>query len=60
MHWKAATTLSKRVWLNNKGTENTKVDVYKVCVASTLLHGGESWTLHPEAEHCLHLILGVT
>ena len=37
---KAAMTLSmltKRVWSNNKLSDYTKVNVYKVCVISTLL-----------------------
>ena len=43
----AAMTLSrliKRVWSNNKPSDYTKVNLYKVCVISTLLYGSESWT----------------
>ena len=54
---KASTTMSrltKRVWGNGKLTENTKIQVYRACVLSTLLHGFESWTLHAQYEHKLN------
>ena len=51
---KAATTksrLTNRVWTNNKLTQQTKIQVYRACVMSTLLYGSESWTLH--AQHVM-------
>ena len=42
---KAAMTLSrltKRVRSNNKLSDHTKVNVYRICVISTLLYGSES------------------
>ena len=42
---KAAMTLSrltKRVWSNYKLSDDIKVNVYKTCVISTLLHGRET------------------
>ena len=68
---KAATTISKltkRVWSNKKLTENTKIQVYRACVLSTLLYGGESWILHARRERklntfhmrCLRRILSIT
>ena len=44
---KAATTISsltKRVWSNKKLTQNTKIQVYRAYVLSTLLYGSESLT----------------
>ena len=55
---KATTTLSrltKCVWSNNMLTEHTKVNVYKVCVISTLLYGSESWTLRAHQEKRLNV-----
>ena len=60
--------LTKRVWSNNRLTEHTKVNVYKVCVISTLLYRSESWTMRANQEkrlnvfhmHCLRRILGIT
>lgn len=68
---KAAATmakLSKRVWENNKLTENTKMRVYQACVLSTLLYGSETWTTYARQERrlntfhmrCLKRILGIT
>ena len=68
---KAAMTLSrltKRVWSNNELSDNTKVDVYKACVISTLLYGSESRTMQAHQEKrlnvfhvcCLRRILGIT
>lgn len=45
---KAATSfarLNNRVWGNSKLTVQTKVQVYKACILSTLLYANESW--HP-------------
>ena len=52
----------------NKLSDHTKVNVYKACVISTLLYGGESWTMHAHQEkrlnvfhmRCLGCILGIT
>ena len=60
--------LTKRVWSNNRLIEHTKVNVYKVCVISTLLYGSESWTMRAHQEkrwnvfhmRCLKRILGIT
>ena len=44
---KAATTISsltKRVWSNKKLTQNTKIQVYRAYVLSTLLYGSVSLT----------------
>lgn len=68
---KAATTLSrltKRAWNNKKLTENTKIQIYRACVVSTLLYGSESWTLRAAQERklnafhmrCLRRILNIT
>ena len=49
---KAATTISsltKRVWSNKKLTQNTKIQVYRAYVLSTLLYGSESLTT---SAHC--------
>ncbi|XP_060549441.1 uncharacterized protein LOC117675134 [Pantherophis guttatus] len=54
---KAATTfsrLTKRVWLNKKLTEHTKIQVYRACVLSTLLYCSESWTLYARQERKLN------
>ena len=67
----AFTTLSKfteRVWENKHLKIPTKVNVYKACVISTLLYGGESWTTYSSQERklqafhfrCLRRILGIT
>ena len=53
---KASTTMSsltKRVWKNEKRTENTKIQVYSACVLSTLLYGSDSWVLRARHEHKL-------
>ena len=50
---KAATTMSsltKRVWTNDKLTEHTEIQVYRACALSTLLYGSESWTLRARRE----------
>ena len=68
---KAATTISrltKRVWTNGKLTEQTKLQVCKACVLSTLLYGSKSWTLRAQKEKklnafhvcCLRHILHIT
>ena len=49
---KAATTISsltKRVWSDKKLTQNTKIQVYRAYVLSTLLYGSESFTT---SAHC--------
>ena len=54
---KASTTMSsltERVWKNGKHTENTKIQVYRACVLSTLLRGSESWVLRARHEHKLN------
>ena len=65
---KAVVTLSrltKRVWSNNKLSVHTKINVYKACVISTLLYGGES-RAHQEKRlnvfhmRCLRRILRIT
>ena len=38
------------MWDNNKLTLNTKMAVYRACVLSALLYGGESWTLYSRQE----------
>ena len=48
------TSLTKRVWKNGKLTENTKIQVYRAFVLSTLLYGSESWVLHARNEHKLN------
>ena len=61
-------SLTKRVWSNNKLSDHTKVNVYKACVISTLLYGSESWTMRANQEkmlnvfhmRCLRRILGIT
>ena len=68
---KAAMTLSrlaKRVWSNNKLSDDTKVNVYKACIISTLLYGSEPWSMHVHQEKRLNVfhmrslrrILGIT
>ena len=60
--------LTKRVWSNNKLSDQTKVNVYKACVISTLLYGSGSWTMHAHQDkrlnvfhmRCLRRILGIT
>ncbi|KAG8139531.1 hypothetical protein E2320_002304, partial [Naja naja] len=42
--------LTKRVWLNKKLMEHTKIQVYRACVLSTLLYCSESWTLYAQQE----------
>ena len=59
--------LHKRVWSNNNLTVNTKMQVYKACVLSTLLYSSESWTSYAAQERrlntfhlrCLRCILGI-
>ena len=54
---KASTTMSsltKRVRKNGKLTENTRIQVYRACVLSTLLYGSESWVLRARHEHNLN------
>ena len=60
--------LIKRVWENTMLTIKTKTQVYQACVLSTLLYGGESWTLYTRQERrlntshlrCLRRILGIS
>ena len=67
---KAAGTMSKlqkRVWVNNNLTNNTKMQVYRACVLSTLLYSSEAWTTYSTQENrlnsfhlrCLRRILGI-
>ena len=58
--------LHKRVWSNNNLTANTKMQVYKACVLSTLLYSSESWTYAAQERRlntfhlrCLRRILGI-
>ena len=59
--------LHKRVWSNNNLMVNTKLQVYKACVLSTLLYSSESWTSYAAQERrlntfhlcCLRRILGM-
>ncbi len=59
--------LEKRVWSNNNLTDNTMMQVYKVCVLSTLLYSSEAWTTYAAQERrlksfhlcCLRRILGI-
>ena len=63
----AMSKLHKRVWSNNNLTVNTKMQVYKACVLSTLLYSSESWTSYAAQERrlntfhlrCLRRILGI-
>ncbi|XP_069170405.1 uncharacterized protein [Procambarus clarkii] len=68
---KASTTMSRltdREWANNRLTEYTKIQVYRVCVLSTLLYGSESWIFRARQERqlnayhmrCLRHILDIT
>ena len=43
-----------RVWSNKKLTENTKIQVYRTCLLSTLMYGGEFWILHVRQERKLN------
>ena len=60
--------LTKCVWSNNKLSDQTKVNVYKACVISTLHYGSESWTMRAHQEkrlnvfhmRCLRRVLGIT
>ena len=59
--------LKKRVWDNNNLTNNTKLQVYRACVLSTLLYSSEAWTTYATQEkrlnsfhlRCLRRILGI-
>ena len=57
--------LHKRVWSNNNLTVNTKMQVYKACVLSTLLYSSEGWTYAVQGSlntfhlRCLQRILGI-
>ena len=59
--------LEKRVWSDRGLTINTKVDVYRTCVLTTLLYAAETWTTHQRhvkiLEHfhlkCLRRILNI-
>jgi hypothetical protein len=48
--------LHNRVWGNNNLTLNTKMQVYRTCVLSTLLCSSETWTAYLR---CLRGILGI-
>lgn len=67
---KAAETMSKlqkRVWDNKNLTNNTKMQVYRAGVLSTLLYSSEAWTTYATQEErlnsfhlrCLRHILGI-
>ena len=47
-------SLTKRVWTNDKLTEHTKIQDYRACALSTLLYGSESWTLRAQQEKKLN------
>ena len=49
----ATARLAMRDWENPMLTINTKMQVYRACVFSTLLHGSESWTLSSRHERRL-------
>ena len=57
----------KRVWDNNNLINNTKMQVYRACVLSTLLYSSEAWTTYATQEkrlnsfhlRCLRRILGI-
>ena len=59
--------LQKRVWMNPLLTRSTKSLVYRTCVLSTLLYGGETWSTYSLQEkklntfhlRCLRRILGI-
>ena len=59
--------LHKMLWSNNNLTVNTKMQVYKTCVLSTLLYSTESWTSYAAQERrlntfhlrCLQRMLGI-
>jgi hypothetical protein len=61
-------SLSKRVWDNNKLTLKTKICVYRACVVNTLLYSSETWNTYMHQEHrlnsfhlrCLRRILHVS
>ena len=46
--------LSRRVCDNDKLTVNTKIIVYRACVLSAFLYGGESWTPYSRQERKLN------
>ena len=48
-------TLSQRVWENQKLTTPTKMAVYRACVISTLLHGSEFWKTYVAQEKRLNV-----
>ena len=64
----AMSRLTNRVRENGALTENTRFQVYKACVLSVLLYGGETWTIYAKQElrlntfllRCLGRILGIT
>ena len=59
--------LHKRVWSNKNLTVNTKMQVYRACVLSTLLYSSEAWTTYSAQEkrlnsfhlRCLRRILNI-
>ncbi|XP_063586343.1 uncharacterized protein LOC134763723 [Penaeus indicus] len=56
---KACSTLSKltrRVWENKHLSVPVKIQVYRVCVVSTLLYGRESWATYAHQEHKLQVV----
>lgn len=46
--------LQKRVWANKNLTDNTKMQVYRACVLSTLLYSSEAWTTYAAQERRLN------
>ena len=56
---KAASTmtrLTKKAWNNSKLTEQTKIQIYRACVVSTLLYGSESLTSRAREERTLNSV----
>ncbi len=59
--------LEKRVWSNDNLTDNTKMQVYRACVLSTLLYSSKAWNTYADQERrlnrfhrcCLWCILGI-
>ncbi len=55
--------LEKRVWSNNNLTDNTKMQVYRVCLLSTLLYSSKAWPTYAAQEsfhlRCLWHVLSI-
>uniref|UniRef100_A0A0B7BSE8 Reverse transcriptase domain-containing protein n=2 Tax=Arion vulgaris TaxID=1028688 RepID=A0A0B7BSE8_9EUPU len=47
--------LSKRAWDNTKLTLQTKIQIYRACVISSLLYGSETWTAYSRHERRLNI-----